>query len=295
MKVFDDNLQLLKDIFGEKTVLEKIERLKFIFDNTEKAWQKNLELFREHEVKYILICEAPPYSETDEPVYFYNQTDRKLNKTIWKVFFNGDKQPKSNSEYYKKLAQQGFLLIDNLPFSMSYGSNHRKKAAYLNLIQNSLDWFFSNIKNSNVKISNEVKIAFGFKLNAIKFIEATAGKINIGDLAFNFNENNIGADGSGFPNSVKISKIFFSSENIEYSDYNYYKGEAKNPYIEKDGSVLDFSNPKSLFWYYEQYHFVAGKKKDFKPFIENLIRNKLSEYHRSDYELWEMYFTNSIK
>ena len=49
---------------------------------------------------------------------------------------------------------------------------------------------------------------------------------------------------------------------------------------------------------YEKNHFVGernGDNEDYKNFIENLIHNKLSEYHRSDYELWQMYFENAVK
>lgn len=82
----------------------------------------------------------------------------------------------------------------------------------------------------------------------------------------------------------------------EFSQYNYYKGETENPYVEKDGTVLDFHNPKSLFWYYEfNFHQSRNERDNFEHFIENLIHNKLSEYTRSNYKLWEMYFNNAIK
>lgn len=81
----------------------------------------------------------------------------------------------------------------------------------------------------------------------------------------------------------------------EFKQYNYFNGEKENPYVEVNGFVLNFENPRSLFWYYEEFHFKMDGKEDFKRFMENLIHDKLSEYLRSDYDLWELYFKNSIK
>lgn len=77
--------------------------------------------------------------------------------------------------------------------------------------------------------------------------------------------------------------------------YNYFKGEKENLYLSKGKLELDFQNPKSLFWYYEKFHFCYESTVDFKSYMENLIHNKLSEYIRSDYDLWKLYFENSVK
>lgn len=82
----------------------------------------------------------------------------------------------------------------------------------------------------------------------------------------------------------------------EFSQYNYYKGEAENPFVIKGESVLDFDNPKSLFWDYEcNFHQSEREKGNFEHYIENLIHNKLREYTKSNYKLWQMYFNNAIK
>lgn len=291
--VFENNIYLLEGLLGKKEVSEKLDRFKFIFENTENSWIKNLERFGDQKIKYILICEAPPYSETEMPVFFYNQFDNKFNRTIWKVFFPNQKFPNNSEEYYQKLADCGFLLIDNLPFSANYASK-RKNKAYKNLLRNSLDLFFKILNNEKIRIAEGAKFAFGFKVNAEKFIEITNGSIQLqSQQIFILNKKQIAANGSGFPSSENLSKIFLR----EYQFYKYYNGEEENPYWDKEGSQLDFQNPKSLFWHYERHFFLSGNnnEEEYKIFIENLIRNKLSEYTRSDYYLWELYFKNTIK
>ena len=292
-KVFDDNLFLLEKIFGKEEVLQKLERLKFIYKNTEESWFKNLEYFQDSEVKYILICEAPPYSGAGIPVFFYNQTNSSFHRTIWKTFFTEDIKDFSQTEIYQKIAARGFLLIDNIPFSMKYFTRHRKKEAYFQLIKNSLEWTLEKLNLVKTKISNDVKIAFGFKINALQFIRATNGNIMLTDKIINFGESNISANGSGFPSSNKLKNIF--SDDLQ--NYLYYNGEIENPYCNIDESPLNFQNPKALFWHYENHYYFSqdSQHQDLKSFIKHLIDNKLSEYHRNTDELQEMYYNNSIK
>lgn len=291
-KVFDDNLFLLEEIFSKNTIDEKLERLKSIYTNTEESWLRNLEYFQNSEVKYILICEAPPYSETEVPIFFYNQCKSNFHKTIWKTFFDDNINDYTQKEIYQKFAQKGFLLIDNIPFPMKYFTIHRKKEAYFQLVKSSLEWALKKIFNNKIKLSKDLKIAFGFKINAIQFIKATNGKIDFKGNILKFDESNIGANSSGFTSFKKLKNIYFD----DFQDYRYYNGEIENPFCKNGDFVMDFDNPKSLFWYYEK-HFNESENddKDYSKFISNLINNKLSEYNRNEQELWEMYYHNSIK
>lgn len=82
----------------------------------------------------------------------------------------------------------------------------------------------------------------------------------------------------------------------DFQAYRYYNGELENPFCGKDENPLNFLNPKALFWYYEKHFDEAeDKTKDYNTFISNLICNRLSEYHRDEKELWEMYHNHSIK
>lgn len=301
MDVFNqDNINLLVDLFGKSLISEKLERLRYIHANTEHNWLLNLRRYEGHEIKYLLFCEAPPFSEESVPTYFYNQTKGNLNSKIWKTFFGRTKKPVLDEEYYQKLAEKGFLLIDTLPFSMQYSSKQRRHVAYNKLLENYLDQIINKLNHKEIKISSEVQIAFGFKLNALCFINVTGGKLLLKKYrTLQFDASKIAADNSGFTNIAKLSKIF-SLEDDALSTYRYYNGERDNPF-KKGPYELDLLNPKSLFWYYEkEYHLSQHNrdstvKTDYKHFIENLIHNRLSEYRRSDYDLWAMYFQNTVK
>lgn len=295
-RVFDENLFMLEELFGKNEVSEKLNRLKYIFNNTEESWGRNLKILNNFKIKYLLICEAPPYSEIEPPKYFYNYHDRNFNKEIWKTFFPNETFPNDKEYYFKKLAEIGFLIIDTLPYSMFF-QNKRKNKNYYNLLKNSLEWVFEKLNQEELNLSKNIKIAFGFKVNAEKFIEITKGNLELkNNITLNFDKDNIAYDGSGVPHANALRKIFFNES--DYLIYKYFNGEDENPYKLENDYELNFINPKSLFWYYEKSHYLSkknGSKTDYKIFIENLIHNKLSEYYRSDYELWQMYFENAVK
>lgn len=295
-RVFDKNLFILEELFGKEEVSVKLDRLKYIFENTEEKWAENLKLLKNSEIRYLLICEAPPFSEIEPPKYFYNYHNKNFNKEIWKTFYPNEIFPNDKEYYFNKLVEVGFLIIDTLPYSMFF-QNKRKNKNYYNLLKNSFEWFIEKLNQEELKLSKNLKIAFGFKVNAERFIEITKGNLKLkNNITLNFNKDNIAYDGSGIPHAKVLRKIFFSES--EYSIYKYFNGEEENPYKLENDFELSFLNPKSLFWHYEKNHFVGernGDNEDYKNFIENLIHNKLSEYHRSDYELWQMYFENAVK
>jgi len=202
MNPFNDNLHLLKEIFGEKEVEKKETRLREIFEKTENKWKENTVELGFKKIKYLLICEAPPYSETGDPIYFYNQINSSFHTRIWKAVYPNIKKPSEKEDAFKMLVEKGFLLIDTTPFAMKYDSKHRKKSAYKEIIKNNIPYLINKLEN-NFEIDTNLKIAFGFKLNAKQFISVTNGKLKLKDLELNFNEHNIATDGSGFTNSNK--------------------------------------------------------------------------------------------
>ena len=79
-RLFDKNLFILEELFGKEEVSVKLDRLKYIFENTEEKWAENLKLLKNSEIRYLLICEAPPFSEIEPPKYFYNYHNKNFNK-----------------------------------------------------------------------------------------------------------------------------------------------------------------------------------------------------------------------
>ena len=57
-------LSILKDLFGRNEVERNIMRLNLIFEISEKYWFENLDRIQKKKVNYLLIAEAPPWSET---------------------------------------------------------------------------------------------------------------------------------------------------------------------------------------------------------------------------------------
>lgn len=213
--VFDETLALLTDKLqkeekDDKTFEWTIYQLRYIFSHTEEAWYANLKRFK-GDIKYLLICEAPPWSLT-YPKYFYLQPKGQLFNTIWKVFFNG--QPQKTP--YDCLAKEGFLLIDSLPYSMIYKTKHRKSSEYLGLIKACMPWWLGKLDNSGLTFSKELKIAFGYYWNGKRIIEGCGGNIPICKNKYSVNESHIIShkgsrylpDEKELKNVYKITKTF---------------------------------------------------------------------------------------
>ena len=159
-RVFDKNLFILEELFGKEEVSVKLDRLKYIFENTEEKWAENLKLLKNSEIRYLLICEAPPFSEIEPPKYFYNYHNKNFNKEIWKTFYPNEIFPNDKEYYFTKLVEVGFLIIDTLPYSMFF-QNKRKNKNYYNLLKNSFEWFIEKLNQEELRLSKNLKIAFG--------------------------------------------------------------------------------------------------------------------------------------
>ncbi|MCC6186735.1 MAG: hypothetical protein IT256_06250 [Chitinophagaceae bacterium] len=184
-----------------------MDRLLEILNATEQAWHANLNYFNGIPIRYILICEAPPWRPVGEEIsYFYSQTNGSILKTVWRAFFNNNEVPE-NAHLF--LAQQGFLLVDSIPYSLKYTSNQRRKVAYRALVSNCLNCTIGKINTPGIEVEPNVKIALGFKLNARAFMNATNNVLQIGNGIdhINFTEDNIAADGSGNINSTRLRSI----------------------------------------------------------------------------------------
>jgi len=142
---------------------------KSLYNSTRSMWQKNaVTPLSGKEVKYLLICEAPPSTGK----YFYSGKNSTFLTNVWKAFFN-DKLL-DLSLVYKDLADEGFLLVDTLPYAMNYSTpnNTRGTQAYDYLISACRNWWIDELdKNFKFACPNELKIAFGFRKNAISILK----------------------------------------------------------------------------------------------------------------------------
>jgi len=206
------NLPDLVDLFPDLTVAEidsLMERLK----SAEEHWEINRKRYNNSTgnaegngsscIKYLLICEAPPISGK----YFYKSTNDYLFKQVWKCFFGN--QPICSNPYnaYHCLANIGFLLVDSLPFPIKYTSYNRKKPAYKKMIDKYLPVWVDNL-NKNFTFCADLKIALGFKLNALAIINASPNGINLSGIQRPINSNMIAASGAGQPTSNLLAQKF---------------------------------------------------------------------------------------
>jgi hypothetical protein len=207
-KIFYQNLPLLENIFGKTEVANKTTRLMEIFQSTETSWEKNLDRLADKKVQNILIAEAAPWSDSGEIHFFYNQIESSYHQRIWRAFFPFAPIPSENDTAFNMLADKNFLLIDTIPFSMSY-SGLRNHSDYFGIIANSIDWWTEKLKSDKITFTEKVKVAFAFKVNGLSVIRATGGQLKLKDgQIIKLNEKNIAADGSGYTNSERLRTIY---------------------------------------------------------------------------------------
>lgn len=205
-------LEILKKLFGADCVTAKLDRLNQIYKKSEEKYADNLKRLRGVPIRYLLLAESPPWTESGEVQYFYdtfNKSGGQWCSRIWKSFFPDEESPEDIDTVLTKLAKQGFLLIDTLPFAMEYSSGKRKKKEYKGLVKACLPYLMTKINNPNLSWDSEVKVAFAFKLNGLIVMEALNYKLIIPDnQLIELNEKLIAADGAGFTSPEKLRSIF---------------------------------------------------------------------------------------
>lgn len=126
-------------------------------------WEENLRRLRGIKVKCSLIGEAPPWTEVGVVRYFYHNCDGAWVNRVWKAFFDVPK-PADPEEALVQLANKGFLLVDSLPFAVSY-SGRRNKTGYRQLVESCSSFLTEKINNVRIQWADDVKVALAFKVN----------------------------------------------------------------------------------------------------------------------------------
>src|SRR5271165_4857890 len=119
---FRTELSALRKLFGPANVDAAVPRLREIYDYTEAKWQAYADQIPEGVVRYLLIAEAPPWSDDGTPQFLLDPASRirSLMSALRKVFSRASLR--SSAETLKALASHGFLLLDSIPFAMNYSS-----------------------------------------------------------------------------------------------------------------------------------------------------------------------------
>jgi hypothetical protein len=207
MNYFDEeHIYKLKSLSPSYLEYSKLERLKYIYTYSKNKFEENLKRYKETKIKFILFGEAPPWTETGIPQYFYSSIKGNLHKTFWRTFFTSQ-VPSDMSFAYQELANRQFLLLDSIPYALKYSSKIRRTITYQNLIFEYLTTEIT-LLNKFLEFDSNLKIAFAFRINAEAIINAFSGEIAIGKDIVQLKDSYISADGTGFPKSDKLKLIF---------------------------------------------------------------------------------------
>ncbi len=208
---FHEEIELLKLLFNSSArdmVTPKLERLNEIFLIGEKSWEKNLERLRTKEVRYIVFSESAPWIKSGPIRHFYHTFDGDLGRKVWKAFFGSSKLGDIELGL-QRLADRGFLMVDSLPFAMKYTTQIRKNPMYGELIKKWSPFLLGKLNDPRIRWAKDVKVAFAFRLNGKKIMEAFPDGIRLPkNRLLPLDDCKIAADQSGYPNLEKIRKIF---------------------------------------------------------------------------------------
>jgi len=172
---YTKSFENLVSLYGEEHINRILDRLNYIHSYTEGIWEEYVEKIPYRTVEYLLIAEAPPWKETGKPEYVLDPSSkpRSLMSALCKAFYREPiYKSKGSSIALSMLANDGFLVIDSIPFSMDYSNpNKRKRQAYINLVKSSLEeYMLPKLSTYNLKFHPDLKIAFSLKTNARQII-----------------------------------------------------------------------------------------------------------------------------
>jgi hypothetical protein len=152
-----EKLFIEKDFFDE----DHINKIRKLAKDCHNFWLNQVKSFKGSSIKYILIGEAPPFSE-DDVAYVYNPASKN---THWQTrilkAFSIDEESKEDA--FAKLRDEGFLLIDLFPYPAKFNKVHGRKA-YKELIDLSVEHYLPKLLQLlDDKLNKDVKVAFAMK------------------------------------------------------------------------------------------------------------------------------------
>jgi hypothetical protein len=221
-KDYKKELGKLKELFSKGEIEDKIDRLNKIYNLCEKKWEDNLKRFdKDNKIKYLLIAEAPPWSEDGKDIrYFYNMDEcDKSSRThllyaSWNVLitekYHKGEYPKGEGrgeDILNALAKKGFLLIDVLPFAMEYKKREDK---YKELVKACKDLFLDKIKNiSDLNLwAKDVKVALSWEKPSMAVIKAFPEGLKISSHKIILTKDMILSHGKQSLDKNKLKKLW---------------------------------------------------------------------------------------
>ncbi len=192
-------------------IRNQLDRLDEIFQHVENSWKVYLERHRDKEIRYLLIAEAAPWTASGtQHRYFYTAPEGAWARRILKTFLGQHRYDTDTS--LSMLADNGFLLVDTLPFALKYSTRIRMGDDYFQLLKASKDHFINKLNNSGLTWHEDVKVALAFRCNGYRVIEAYGRKIELLDgaqkITLGLNESQIAADDSNYTSTRRLREIY---------------------------------------------------------------------------------------
>jgi len=206
---FPDELSALKELFGVYQVEGQLRRLNEIYEYTERKWRDYVAKLGK--VNFLLIVEAPPWSAFGRPEYVLDPASRsrKLMQALRKVFcLRTERQQADASEALAEFARRGLLIVDSIPFAMAY-SNKRSRENYNNLVRlTAQSYLRRKLLSPSLSLSPDLRVAFGFKLNAQAVMNGLGNQIDLGRLKLALRPEQIAVNEAGYPDAGKLRAVY---------------------------------------------------------------------------------------
>lgn len=184
-----------------------LSRLNEIYELAEAKWEENLQRLSGTKVKYLLIGEAPPWTEAGKGIrYFYSTCDGAWVNRIWKAFFDNQK-PNDPEHALAEFARKDLLLVDSLPFAVNYSRRRGKR--YQQLVKSCSPFLLQKLSDRRIDWADEVRVALAFKINGRAVIQGFPDGIVLRTgQRIHLSEDLICADGSGYTSPRKLREAF---------------------------------------------------------------------------------------
>jgi len=177
----------LDALFKDGSHRARKERLRDIYETTETWWEKYVDLIPGRTVRYLMITEAPPWNteydslqRVSSPVYALNPERgvSPLLRQCYRTFY--PETPCDDAQVaLQRIATKGFLLLEGLPFALSY-SQKRGNKPYTPLQRHMLDSYVHlKLRQANLAWATNLSVIFGYQNHALAFIRAADGILHL--------------------------------------------------------------------------------------------------------------------
>jgi hypothetical protein len=207
-KQFPQELELLSGVFGDEDVWAHLKWMNTVSAFTETKWAEYVEAILRKTINYLLIAEAPPGTADNPPLYFLDPAcrPRTLMKAVSSAFF--DTGSVDGKKTLAKLADQGFLMVDSIPFAMDYTAR-RARPSYAKLVAMTADTYMrAKLASSQLSWSDKLKIAFSVPLNARCVMTGLQNTLQLGHRRFPLTQEMIATNASNYPDGNLLRELF---------------------------------------------------------------------------------------